>query len=110
MSASTTKCIDAVADAPHSRGQTKFAAADLRQRRNSLVDFLMAQVGETQPQTAFGVGLVHRPLGPRVDGDARGLRQRKKFQRIHAVGQLDPQENAALRIVELGGRAEMLTQ
>ena len=56
----------------------------------------MRGAGEAQPQPAAGIGLVGRPFRPRIDGDAGGERGLIELQRVDIVGQLDPQEDAAL--------------
>jgi hypothetical protein len=83
------------------RGHAELAAADLGKRRDALVDFLMARARKAKPHPAAGVALVHRPLGPRVDRDARRERRLVELHRVDPVGKLDPEEDAALGIVEL---------
>ena len=92
------------------RRHAEFAAADFRERGDAGADRLMRGIGEAQPGAAFAVGLVGRPFRAGIDGDAGGKRRLEELQGIDLVGQLDPQENAALRIVEFGCGAELLVK
>lgn len=55
---------------------------------------------------------IDRPFHAGIDGDAGGSRGLIELHRIDTVRQLDPQEDAARRIVEFrrGPRAELLGQ
>src|SRR5437763_5894328 len=79
----------------------ELATADLGEHADALADRLHGGTGETKPQPALAVGLVGRPIRSRVDGDAGGERGLREFWRVDRVGKLDPQEDAALRLVEL---------
>src|SRR5688500_14649420 len=77
------------------------AAADLGQRGHAFVDFLVAGAREAQPQAAARALLVHRPLRSGVDRNAFCERRFVELHRVDAVRQLHPQEDAALRVLEL---------
>ena len=70
----------------------------------------MRRVGKTQPQPAAGMGLVGGPFRSRIDGDPGGERGLVEFQGIDVVGQFDPQEDAALRVLEFGGCSELFVE
>ena len=67
-------------------------------------------MSEAQPRAAFAVALVGRPFRAGIDGDAGGERRLVELERIDLVRQLDPEENAALRILEFGRSAELLVE
>ena len=70
----------------------------------------MRRTGEAEPQPALAVGLIRRPFGPGIDRDAGRERGLIELLRVDVVGQLDPQEDAALRLLELGRSAEFLVE
>src|SRR5439155_14388932 len=86
----------------------KLAAADFGECRDALADLVVGGAGEAEPQAALAVGLVGRPFGAWIDRDTGGERSLVEPERVDHVGQFYPQEDAALGIVELGRRAEML--
>ena len=53
------------------RGHAELAPAGLGERCDALVDLLVGEAREAQAHPAAAVVLVDRPLGPRVDRDAR---------------------------------------
>ena len=67
-------------------------------------------LAKTQPQPAAGIGLVGRPFRSRIDGDAGGERGLVELQRVDIVGQLYPQEDAALGVLEFSRGAELLVE
>ena len=90
------------------RRHAELAPAHLRERRDALADGFVRGTGEAEPHPALAVALVGRPFRPGIDGDAARLRRLRQLQRVHDVGQLDPQEDAALGFLELGRGAELL--
>ena len=68
----------------------------------------MRWIAETQPQPALAIGLVRGPFEARIDGDARRERGLGKLLGVDDIGQLDPQEDAALGIIELGRGADSI--
>src|SRR5205807_7508977 len=68
------------------RRHAEFAAANFGERRDALADRLLRRVGVTQPQPAFAVRLVGRPLGTRIERDAGGLRGLRELLSVDHVG------------------------
>src|SRR5262245_38230323 len=89
------------ADIAAPRGHPEFAAADLGEGGDAVADLVLCRAREAQPHAAFAVGLVDGPFRPRIDRDPGCERPLIERQRVHAVGQLHPQEDAALRLLEL---------
>src|SRR5436190_9150329 len=86
----------------------ELAPADLRERSDTLADGRMGGVRETKPQPALAVRLVSRPFRSRIDGYARCLRRLRQSLRVDHVWELHPQEDAALRLMKLSRRTELL--
>src|SRR5262249_59264673 len=82
----------------------ELAAADLGKHANALPDRLHGGTGETKPQPALAISFVGRPIRPRIDGDASGERGLSELYGVDRVGELHPQKNAALWLLELGRR------
>ena len=77
---------------------------------DALANLVMRGAGEAEPQATARIGFVDRPFRPRIDGDARGEGGLIQLQRIDMVGQLHPEEDAALRLLEFGRGAELLAE
>src|SRR5450432_582122 len=82
--------------------------AHIRERSHALAYLFRAGAGEAQTQAALGVGLVGRPFGARIDGDTGRERGRSELQGVDLLGKLDPQKDAARRIIEFGRGPELL--
>src|SRR6476646_9557424 len=90
------------------RRHAELAPADLRQRGDPLADVLVRWTGEAEPHPALAVALVGRPFRPRIDGDAARQRRLRQLLRVDDIGQLDPEENPTLGVLELRRGAELL--
>src|SRR5262245_57762327 len=86
----------------------ELAPADVGEHGHALPDRLVRGAGEAQPHAAPAVGAVGRPFRPRIDGDTSCQRRLRQPSDVHRVGELDPEEDAALGILELGRRPELL--
>ena len=91
------------------RRNAELAMANLRQPGDSLADYLLGGMGETDTNSGPACIHVGHPLSTGVDGYAGLQREVRQPCRIDGIGQSNPQKNSAHWIVELHGGPEPLS-
>src|SRR5215470_4323257 len=94
----------------NARRDAELLVADFGEHRDAGADLLDRRAREADPQPTPAMCRVGRPFRPWIDRDAGGERGRIEFHGVDLIGQLDPEKDAALRIIELGGGAELLVE
>src|SRR3954447_7562371 len=88
-------------------GDAELFVADPSETGDALADLLFCRQPETQPQARASGLAIDRPFRSRIEGDSGLERRRYQLADITLIGQLHPQENAALRQPRLDRGAEL---
>src|SRR5260370_42448629 len=88
-------------------GDAGLLVADSREPGDAVAYLLLGGQTKAQPQPRLGGFAVDRPFRPGIERDAGLERRLQQFPDIDLIGQLHPQEDAALWQPRPAGRAQL---